>query len=63
MEKEIVSLVDAIYMASLSPAKVIGIDGRKGSLEASKDADLTVLDESFNVKLTMVEGHITYNAL
>uniref|UniRef100_A0A7C3WWB5 N-acetylglucosamine-6-phosphate deacetylase n=1 Tax=Dictyoglomus turgidum TaxID=513050 RepID=A0A7C3WWB5_9BACT len=63
VEKEIVSLVDAIYMASLSPAKVIGIDGRKGSLEASKDADLTVLDESFNVKLTMVEGHIIYNAL
>lgn len=33
-----------IECLSLAPAKLLGIDHRKGSIEAGKDADLVVLD-------------------
>ena len=35
-----VSLPDAVRMATLNPARVIGIDKQKGSIEIGKDADL-----------------------
>ncbi len=38
------SLLDTLYMATLSPARIIGVDDRKGSLEAGKDADVILLD-------------------
>ena len=40
-----VSLLDTIYMATYSPAKIIGVDDRKGSLAAGKDADVVLLDQ------------------
>jgi N-acetylglucosamine-6-phosphate deacetylase len=51
-----VTLPEAIKMASLNPAKVIGEDKRIGSIEAGKDANLIVIDEDVNVYLTMVKG-------
>ena len=51
---------DAIKMASSSPSRVLGMEGRKGSLARGMDADVTVLDEGFNVLFTMVEGRVVY---
>ncbi len=39
------TLAEALPMATMVPARAIGLDGRKGSLAAGLDADLTVLDE------------------
>ena len=47
---------DAIRMASLSPAKAIGINGHKGSIEIGKDADMILIDKDINVLGTMVMG-------
>jgi len=41
---------EAIKMASLTPARVIGIAGKKGSIEVGKDADLIIFDEKIGVK-------------
>ena len=57
-----VPLREAFRMASLNPARSIGLEGRKGSLEAGKDADLVVMDESLNVKLTIARGQVVYSA-
>lgn len=54
------SLVEAIRMASLNPARVIGEDRRLGSLEVGKLADLVVFDEHFRVSMTLVNGHFVY---
>jgi N-acetylglucosamine-6-phosphate deacetylase len=54
------SLTEAVQMASLNPALVIGQEDRKGSLEPGKDADLVVLDNEFNVLMTMVQGEVVY---
>lgn len=57
-----VSLPDALTMASANPAKVIGIDTRKGTLREGMDADLVVLDEQLRVRLTLVEGKTVYRS-
>lgn len=49
-------LLDAIKMASENPAKVLGMFDQKGSIAIGKDADLVVLDEHFNVVMTMCGG-------
>lgn len=50
------SLEMAVQMASLNPARILGLSQRKGSIEVGKDADLVVLDEKFEVIYTMREG-------
>lgn len=54
------SMQDAIKMATVNPAKVIGVDDRKGSLTRGKDADIVVLDEGLSVIMTLVEGRVVY---
>ena len=43
------TLVDAIICASLTPAKVVGIDNITGSIEIGKRADISILDEELNL--------------
>jgi N-acetylglucosamine-6-phosphate deacetylase len=52
----IVPLEDAVKMASLNPAKAIGLDDVKGSIEIGKDADLIIFDENVNIIGVMVKG-------
>ena len=56
------SLREAVEMASLSPARVIGLDASKGTLEPGKDADLVVFDGQVNVRLTMIGGDVVWQA-
>jgi N-acetylglucosamine-6-phosphate deacetylase len=51
-----VGLADAVRMATLNPASVLGIEGRKGILAAGADADLVLLDENKNVAGVMTRG-------
>lgn len=51
-----VSLPEAIRMASLNPAQLLGFGERKGSLEVGKDADLIVIDDDINVCAVMRKG-------
>jgi N-acetylglucosamine-6-phosphate deacetylase len=55
-----ISLPKAIQMASFNPAKSIGIDDKKGSLEPGKDADIVILNKRLEVELTMVAGKVIY---
>lgn len=57
-----VPLPDTLTMASANPAKVIGIDKRKGALREGMDADIVVLDEQLRVRLTIVEGEMAYRS-
>ena len=55
-----IPLVDAVRMASLSPAEIIGIDHDCGSIETGKRADLCIMDENLQVCKTVIEGHVVY---
>lgn len=48
----------ALRMATVNPAKIAGVWERKGSLAEDKDADIVVLDDSFGVLFSMVEGEV-----
>ena len=56
----IAGLTKAARMASANPARTVGVDDRKGSLEAGYDADLVVLSPELDVRMTFVRGQITY---
>jgi N-acetylglucosamine-6-phosphate deacetylase len=56
------TLEQAVQMASLNPARAMGIADRKGSLEAGKDADIIIFDENVTVSTTIVGGRKVYNA-
>lgn len=53
-----VSLQTAVRMATLTPAKTLGIDKEVGSIEAGKRADLLLMDESLNIQQIIVGGQI-----
>jgi len=55
-----VPLPKAIQMASFNPARSIGIDDKKGSLEPGKDADIVILNKNLETELTIVAGKIVY---
>lgn len=49
-------LPDAIRMASLTPARILGVEKEVGSLAVGKRADLVVMDEMLEVQEVYVEG-------
>ena len=49
-------LYEVVNMASLYPARSVGVDAQKGSLEPGKDADFLIADADFNVRETYVRG-------
>jgi N-acetylglucosamine-6-phosphate deacetylase len=50
------SLTDTVRAVSTNPARLIGLADRVGTLEPGKDADLVVLDESYDVVAVMRHG-------
>jgi N-acetylglucosamine-6-phosphate deacetylase len=57
-----ISVEEAVSMASTNPARLLGLDGRKGAIEAGRDADLLVLDDRLAVQATMVAGEWAFGA-
>lgn len=55
-------LSGAWQMASLNPARQLGIDDHVGKIATGYDADLTTMDAGGRVVLTMVGGGIVYRA-
>lgn len=54
---------EAIKMASLNPARAMGIADHLGSIAAGKEANLVILDRDANVHMTLVKGQVVYNRL
>lgn len=50
------TLENAIYAATMAPAREIGLEGEIGSIEAGKRADLLVLDDGDNIHRIMCGG-------
>ena len=49
-----------VNMASLTPARRIGLGATKGSLETGKDADIAIVTEHFDVERTILAGRTIY---
>jgi len=56
-----IALDEALRMATLYPAKAIGVDHKLGRVKSGMIANLTVFDRDFNVKATVVNGKYEQN--
>ena len=56
------SLPQAVALAAANPARVLGLQGRKGQIAAGCDADLAVLDDALRVRATLVGGAWVHGA-
>ena len=57
-----IPLHECVNCASLNPATVLGIADRKGSIEVSKDADIIITDDNFNIVKTIIAGEVKYES-
>ena len=55
--------VDAVKMMTATPARIIGVNDRKGRIEIGLDADLVLFDKEIDIKMTIVNGRIVYNSI
>ncbi|MBI3973341.1 MAG: N-acetylglucosamine-6-phosphate deacetylase [Chloroflexi bacterium] len=55
-----VRLSDALQMASLTPASLLGVSDRKGEIARGKDADMVLLDLELEVQMTVVGGRVVF---
>ncbi len=60
VEKCNVPFTDAIDMATINPARNLGVDKEMGSIALGKKANLTILDKEYNVVMTIREGVVVY---
>ncbi|MCW3091478.1 MAG: N-acetylglucosamine 6-phosphate deacetylase [Ferruginibacter sp.] len=58
-----VPLLEAVKMATQTPANILGIGKSKGSLVTGKDADIVIFDENIKVSTTIVQGRVIYNKI
>ena len=54
------SMEDTINMATKNPAINLYVYDKKGSIKEGKDADFAVIDENFNVYMTVSEGNVVF---
>ena len=53
-----VPLLHAVLMMSTTPARIMGIGDRKGSLLVGKDADIVLFDENIHIQKTIIRGRV-----
>jgi len=53
---------EAVRMASATPARILGLDSRLGSLEAGKDGSYAIVDSDLQVYRTVVKGRIVFES-
>jgi N-acetylglucosamine-6-phosphate deacetylase len=58
-----VPLYEAVRMASLTPATVLGIEDRFGSIQSGKTADLVLFDDRFTVQRVWVAGKLVFDQI
>ncbi len=62
VEKVGVSFTKAVDYATINPAKNLGIDKETGSIKVGKRADFTVLNDKYDVIMTVRDGEVIYKA-
>ena len=57
-----VPLTDAVKMLTATPARIMGLQDKKGSLKEGLDADIILFDDDINVDKTIIAGKVIYSA-
>ena len=59
VERAMVPFSSALKSCTINPARLLGIDDRKGKLQRGYDADIVVLEDSYQVNTTFCKGIIS----
>ena len=57
-----VPLTDAIKMITSTPAAIMGVADRKGSLVVGKDADIVIFDQDIKIQHTIIGGKVVHSS-
>ena len=63
MVKADIPLGDALRMASETPARIMGVFDRKGSLQKDKDADILIMDKNLNIRAVWQGGDLVLDKM
>ena len=55
-----VPLLEAVRMMSSTPARIMNVADKKGSLVKGKDADIVIFDKDINVQTTIIKGRVVH---
>ncbi len=58
VQKADIPLADAVRLVSETPARIMGVYDRKGSLQKGKDADIIVMDEDLKIRAVWAMGKL-----
>jgi N-acetylglucosamine-6-phosphate deacetylase len=58
VEKAEVPLVEAIRMITHTPARIMKLDNKIGTLAAGMDADIVIFDENIRISRTVIKGKL-----
>lgn len=56
-----VPLIDAIRMITATPARILEVLDKKGSLAVGKDADIVIFNSNIEIDMTIIKGRIVYS--
>jgi len=51
---------DALRMLTENPSKVLNLNGKKGELAMGRDGDVVIMNDRFDVLMTIVEGKVVF---
>lgn len=55
-----VPIVDAVQMATHTPARILGVDKNKGALLPGMDADILIFNNNIDIDKTIIKGRVVY---
>jgi N-acetylglucosamine-6-phosphate deacetylase len=55
-----ISLIDAVKMITATPARIMGVDHKKGTIASGMDADIVIFDNNIDIDQVIVMGKISY---
>lgn len=58
VEKASIPFEDAVRMSSETPARIMGVLDRKGTLEKGKDADICIYDSAIQLQAVIQQGRL-----
>ncbi|MET1054331.1 MAG: N-acetylglucosamine-6-phosphate deacetylase [Pedobacter sp.] len=58
-----VTIAEAVKMITETPAEIMGVSDRKGSLVIGKDADVVIFNDNIEIETTIIKGKVIYQSV
>jgi N-acetylglucosamine-6-phosphate deacetylase len=55
------SLSEAVQMITATPAGIVGVADKKGSLVPGKDGDVVIFDDNITIQTAIIKGKVVYS--